>query len=156
MACPATLQPSEPCEYAWQVCCGGVQSAHTAAVACLCAEAGIRAHCLIRRERPAIPSGHLLLAGMFGAVQHVIRAEYADGGAMLSKHAAIVAADQGAGYKGRPSLGRRRYKLGGVVSSWVWILGTNFFIASMPWQQLTGSIRAWGYAPESCCSTAHT
>ena len=59
-----------------QVCCGGAQSAHTAAVACLCAEQGLRAHSLIRGERPAVPAGNLLLAGMFGSVQHVTRAEY--------------------------------------------------------------------------------
>ena len=85
-----------PCE---QVCCGGVQSAHTAAVACLCAEVGMRAHCIVRGERPAVPSGHLLVAGMFGSVQHVSRGEYADREAMLARHAARVAAEGGADCK---------------------------------------------------------
>ena len=74
-----------------QVTCGGVQSAHTAAVAAACAERGIRAHLLVRGERPAIPTGHHLLARMFGHVTHVTRQEYSDRAALLAKHEKIVA-----------------------------------------------------------------
>ena len=41
-----------------QVTCGGLQSAHTAAVASACAEKGITAHLLVRGERPAVPTGY--------------------------------------------------------------------------------------------------
>ena len=101
--CPMSYGPRLILWACEQVCCGGVQSAHTAAVACLCAEHGVRAHCLIRGERPAVPSGHLLLASMFGSVQHVTRAEYADRAGMLAKHAARIAAEGGPARKVRRS-----------------------------------------------------
>ena len=37
-----------------QVTCGGLQSAHCAAVAAACAERGMRAHLLVRGERPQV------------------------------------------------------------------------------------------------------
>lgn len=45
------------------VTCGGLQSAHTTAVAAACAEHGIRAHLLVRGERPAVPTGRKGLDG---------------------------------------------------------------------------------------------
>lgn len=45
-------------EMALQVTCGGLQSAHTAAVAFACAERGITAHLLVRGERAAVPTGY--------------------------------------------------------------------------------------------------
>lgn len=68
-----------------------MQSAHTAAVAAACAEKGIRAHLLIRGERPAVPTGYHLLASMFGHVTHVTRKEYSEREAMLSRHEGIIA-----------------------------------------------------------------
>ncbi|KAK9809211.1 hypothetical protein WJX72_011493 [[Myrmecia] bisecta] len=70
------------------VTCGGVQSAHTAAVAAACAENGLRAHLLIRGERPAVPTGHYLLALMYGNVVHVTRSEYSNREAMFERHVA--------------------------------------------------------------------
>ena len=67
--------------------CGGLQSAHTAAVAAACAEQGIRAHLLVRGERPAVPTGFHLLARMFAQVTYIQRSEYANRPAMLKKHA---------------------------------------------------------------------
>lgn len=62
-----------------------------AAVAC--AEVGIKAHLLLRGERPAIPTGYNLVSGMYGHVTYIPRAEYADRQAMLQKHAVRVAGD---------------------------------------------------------------
>lgn len=73
-----------------QLTCGGLQSAHTAAVAAACAEQGIRAHLLVRGERPAVPTGFHLLARMYGQVTYVKRSEYADRKAMMTKHANII------------------------------------------------------------------
>ncbi|KAA6420287.1 MAG: hypothetical protein FRX49_09771, partial [Trebouxia sp. A1-2] len=70
--------------------CGGLQSAHTAAVAAACAEQGIRAHLLVRGERPAVPTGFHLLARMYGQVTYVKRSEYADRKAMMTKHANLI------------------------------------------------------------------
>ncbi|KAK9915841.1 hypothetical protein WJX75_005000 [Coccomyxa subellipsoidea] len=70
------------------VTCGGLQSAHTAAVAAVCAERGITAHLLVRGERPAVPTGYHLLARMFGQVTYVSRSEYANRQAMFDKHIA--------------------------------------------------------------------
>ena len=75
-----------------QVTCGGLQSAHTAAVAAACAERGLRSHLLVRGERPAIPTGYHLLARMYGEVTYVARSEYADRDAMLKRHAASIRA----------------------------------------------------------------
>ena len=69
------------------VTCGGLQSAHTAAVAAVAAEHGKRAHLLVRGERPAVPTGHHLFARMLAhRVQYVSRPEYADRGAMMSSY----------------------------------------------------------------------
>ena len=73
-----------------QLTCGGLQSAHTAAVAAACAEQGIRAHLLVRGERPAVPTGFHLLARMYAQVTYVKRSEYADRQAMMIKHANII------------------------------------------------------------------
>lgn len=67
--------------------CGGLQSAHTAAVAAACAEHGIKAHLLVRGERPAVPTGFHLLTRMYGEVTYITRTEYADRDAMMTKHA---------------------------------------------------------------------
>lgn len=75
------------------VTCGGCQSAHTAAVAVACAEVGMKAHLLLRGERPAIPTGYNLVAGMYGYVTYIPRSEYADRHAMLHKYALQVAGD---------------------------------------------------------------
>ena len=72
---------------ALQLTCGGLQSAHTAAVAAACAEQGIKAHLLVRGERPAVPTGFHLLARMFAQVTYIPRSEYADRPAMLKKYA---------------------------------------------------------------------
>ena len=70
-----------------QLTCGGLQSAHTAAVAAACAEQGIKAHLLVRGERPAVPTGFHLLARMFAQVTYVPRSEYADRPAMFQRYA---------------------------------------------------------------------
>ena len=70
-----------------QLTCGGLQSAHTAAVAAACAEQGIKAHLLIRGERPAVPTGFHLLARMYAQVTYISRSEYADRETMMQTHA---------------------------------------------------------------------
>jgi 1-aminocyclopropane-1-carboxylate deaminase/D-cysteine desulfhydrase-like pyridoxal-dependent ACC family enzyme len=75
-----------------QVTCGGLQSAHTAAIAALCAERGVRAHLLVRGERPAVPTGLHLYARMLGRVTYVGRGEYADRKAMFAAHVQRVEA----------------------------------------------------------------
>ena len=75
-----------------QVTCGGLQSAHTAAVAAACAERGMRTHLLVRGERPQLPTGYHLLTRMFGEVTYVPRSEYADRAAMFARHTARVRA----------------------------------------------------------------
>lgn len=67
------------------VTCGGLQSAHTVAVAAACAERGRRAHLLVRGERPDVPTGHHLYARMLAhRVEYITRAEYADRAAMFA------------------------------------------------------------------------
>lgn len=61
-----------------------------AAVAC--AEVGMKAHLLLRGERPAIPTGYNLVAGMYGYVMYIPRSEYSKRQAMLHKYAMQVAA----------------------------------------------------------------
>jgi len=61
-----------------------------AAVAC--AEVGMKAHLLLRGERPAIPTGYNLVAGMHGHVSYIPRSVYADRQAMLHNYAMQVAA----------------------------------------------------------------
>ena len=82
-----------------QITCGGLQSSHTAAVAQLCAERGVRAHLLVRGERPAVPTGLHLYARMLGRVTYVGRAEYADREAMFEAHLRRVQADAPRGAK---------------------------------------------------------
>ena len=67
--------------------CGGLQSAHTAAVACACAEAqrSISAHLLVRGERPAVPTGYHLLTLMYGHVTYIPRSQYSDRAATFLK-----------------------------------------------------------------------
>ena len=80
------------------VTCGGTQSAHTLAVAAAAAEHGMRAHLLVRGEKPAIPTGHHLYARMFAhSVVYVKRAEYADRSKMLNDYAIALKESQGAG-----------------------------------------------------------
>lgn len=77
-----------PTHFVWlKLTCGGLQSAHTAAVAAACAEQGIKAHLLVRGERPAVPTGFHLLARMFAQVTYIPRSEYANRPAMLKKYA---------------------------------------------------------------------
>ena len=67
--------------------CGGLQSAHTLAVAAAAAERGLRCHLLVRGERPAVPTGHHLYARMLAhEVTYVSRSEYADRQAMFDGH----------------------------------------------------------------------
>ncbi len=82
-----------------QITCGGLQSSHTAAVAQLCAERGLRAHLLVRGERPAVPTGLHLYARMLGRVTYVGRREYADREAMFEAHLRRVRADAPRGAK---------------------------------------------------------
>ncbi len=82
-----------------QITCGGLQSSHTAAVAQLCAERGLRAHLLVRGERPAVPTGLHLYARMLGRVTYVGRREYADREAMFEAHLRRVRADAPGGAK---------------------------------------------------------
>ncbi|KAK9816307.1 hypothetical protein WJX74_006529 [Apatococcus lobatus] len=60
------------------VTCGGLQSSHTAAVACACAENGMHAHLVIRGEQPSIPTGYHLYARLFGTVEYATRADYSN------------------------------------------------------------------------------
>lgn len=92
-----------PCLLA-QVTCGGVQSAHTAAVAAACAENGMSAHLLVRGERLGVPTGYHLLARLFGHVTYITRSEYADRAATLHKHIAKLEADLGPDRKVRNML----------------------------------------------------
>ena len=73
------------CKRVPQVTCGGLQSAHTAAVACACAEQGISAHLLVRGERPAVPTGYHLLTLMYGHVTYIPRSQYSDRAATFLK-----------------------------------------------------------------------
>lgn len=67
------------------ITCGGLQSAHTVAVAAACAQHGKRCHLLVRGERPAVPTGHHLYARLFAHhVEYVSRAQYADREAMIA------------------------------------------------------------------------
>ncbi|GAQ82667.1 hypothetical protein KFL_001190100 [Klebsormidium nitens] len=68
------------------ITCGGMQSAHTAAVAVACAESQMTAHLLLRGERPQILTGYTLVCHMYGHVTYVPRSEYADRDAMFAKH----------------------------------------------------------------------
>ena len=86
-----------------QVTCGGLQSAHTAAIAAACAERGLRSHLLVRGERPAVPTGYHLLARMYGEVTYVTRSEYTDRDAMLQRHAASIEAGLAAEAKVDPN-----------------------------------------------------
>lgn len=53
----------------------------------------MKAHLLLRGEKPAIPTGYNLVAGMYGYVTYVPRSEYVDRQTMLQKHAMHVAGD---------------------------------------------------------------
>ncbi|KAG2448972.1 hypothetical protein HYH02_005726 [Chlamydomonas schloesseri] len=79
------------------VTCGGVQSAHTAAVAVAAAELGLRSHLLIRGEAPQIPTGYQLVTRMYGShVSYVTRAEYADRATMFARRVEHVRQQDGA------------------------------------------------------------
>ena len=68
--------------------CGGVQSAHCAALASLCAERGVRAHVLLRGEAPAQMTGNFAITSLYAqSVTWVARDSYADREAMLDHHA---------------------------------------------------------------------
>ena len=61
------------------VTCGGAQSAHSAAVAVLCAERGAACHVLSRGEPRDVLVGYALMTRTFAAsVRHVTRDEYAE------------------------------------------------------------------------------
>jgi D-cysteine desulfhydrase len=53
----------------------------------------MKAHLLLRGERPGIPTGYNLVAGMYGYVKYIPRSEYADRQTMLQKYAMQVAGD---------------------------------------------------------------
>ncbi|KAG9133682.1 hypothetical protein Leryth_018686 [Lithospermum erythrorhizon] len=73
------------------VTCGGLQSAHTAAVAVSCSERGLKAHLLLRGEQPQILTGYALISTLYGHVKYVPRSLYAKREDMLLKHAEMVA-----------------------------------------------------------------
>ncbi|GAA0164687.1 deaminase [Lithospermum erythrorhizon] len=73
------------------VTCGGLQSAHTAAVAVSCSERGLKAHLLVRGEQPQILTGYALISTLYGHVKYVPRSLYAKREDMLLKHAEMVA-----------------------------------------------------------------
>ena len=89
--------PKEP-----QMTCGGLQSAHTAAVACACAEQGISAHLLVRGERPAVPTGYHLLTLMYGHVTYVPRSQYSNRAATFLKAAEALQLQKPAAKVGLP------------------------------------------------------
>ena len=97
-----------------QVTCGGVQSAHTAAVAAACAERGMRAHLLIRGERPAVITGYHLYTRMLGQVTYVARSEYADRRGMMTRHHQRVC-DANPDAKVLPLLGSWQEGCGGSI-----------------------------------------
>lgn len=80
------------------VTCGGTQSAHILAVAAAASEHGMRAHLLVRGEKPAIPTGNHLYANMLAhSVVYVKRAEYAHRSKMLNDYANALTEQEGAG-----------------------------------------------------------
>ncbi|CAI8598147.1 unnamed protein product [Vicia faba] len=78
------------------VTCGGCQSAHTAAIAVLCAERGITSHLLLRGEQPEILTGYNLMSTIYGNVTYVPRTMYANREEMLKNYARSVAGNSGA------------------------------------------------------------
>ncbi|CAI8611514.1 unnamed protein product [Vicia faba] len=79
-----------------EVTCGGCQSAHTAAIAVLCAERGITSHLLLRGEQPEILTGYNLMSTIYGNVTYVPRTMYANREEMLKNYARSVAGNNGA------------------------------------------------------------
>ncbi|CAL5203762.1 unnamed protein product [Lathyrus oleraceus] len=77
------------------VTCGGCQSAHTAAIAVLCAERGIMSHLLLRGEQPEILTGYNLMSTIYGNVTYVPRTIYANREDMLKNYARSVAENTG-------------------------------------------------------------
>ncbi|XP_061350270.1 D-cysteine desulfhydrase 2, mitochondrial-like isoform X2 [Gastrolobium bilobum] len=77
------------------VTCGGCQSAHTAAIAVLCAEKGILSHLLLRGEQPEILTGYNLMSTIYGNVTYVPRTIYANREDMLKCYANSVADNNG-------------------------------------------------------------
>ncbi|KAK2443549.1 Pyridoxal-5'-phosphate-dependent enzyme family protein [Trifolium repens] len=77
------------------VTCGGCQSAHTAAIAVLCAERGITSHLLLRGEQPEILTGYNLMSTIYGNVTYVPRNIYANREDMLKNYAKSVAGNSG-------------------------------------------------------------
>lgn len=77
------------------VTCGGCQSAHTAAIAVLCAERGIVSHLLLRGEQPEILTGYNLMSTIYGNVTYVPRTIYASREDMLKSYAKSVAGNNG-------------------------------------------------------------
>ncbi|KAL2332717.1 hypothetical protein Fmac_013930 [Flemingia macrophylla] len=77
------------------VTCGGCHSAHTAAIAVLCAERGIVSHLLLRGEQPEILTGYNLMSTMYGNVTYVPRTVYANREEMLKSYANSVAGNNG-------------------------------------------------------------
>ncbi|CAI8599570.1 unnamed protein product [Vicia faba] len=75
---------------------GGCQSAHTAAIAVLCAERGITSHLLLRGEQPEILTGYNLMSTIYGNVTYVPRTMYANREEMLKNYARSVAGNSGA------------------------------------------------------------
>ncbi|WCJ38607.1 Pyridoxal-5'-phosphate-dependent enzyme family protein [Euphorbia peplus] len=77
------------------VTCGGCQSAHAAAVAVSCADAGMKSHLLLRGEQPEVLTGYNLISTLYGNVTYVPRHIYAHRESMLKSHANIVAGNTG-------------------------------------------------------------
>lgn len=85
------------------ITCGGLQSAHLLAVAALAAEYGVRAHLLVRGNRPEVLTGNHLFAKMFASsTVYVDRCDYSDREEMFNNYISSVfgpgALEDGSGY----------------------------------------------------------
>ncbi|KAK9751121.1 hypothetical protein RND81_02G243600 [Saponaria officinalis] len=78
------------------VTCGGVQSAHAAALAASCAERGLKSHLLLRGEEPETLTGYNLISSMYGNSIYVPRSVYAKRDEMLLTHGKAIAGPSGA------------------------------------------------------------
>ncbi|KAL9226376.1 hypothetical protein vseg_002198 [Gypsophila vaccaria] len=77
------------------VTCGGVQSAHAAALAVSCAERGLKSHLLLRGEEPEILTGYSLISSMYGKSVYIPRSVYAKREEMLLSYGKSTAGPSG-------------------------------------------------------------
>lgn len=96
------------------VTCGGMHSAHCAAVAALAHEAGLRPHLLLRGEAPPAMTGYTLLSHMLAELRWVEHAHWNRREALLQEHAASLRA-QGRQVAIIPEGGSARDALYGLV-----------------------------------------